>query len=158
MKGNLDVDFVMAIILFVSVYGLLYTLLPSATISFRNMADPLNPASQYFADVLVATPGIPPTWNSLANVNKLGLAYGNNVSSYANIIDATKVAAINNQLCSSLESKTDITLDFAIQIETSRASLGCNATIPKTARLIERIGYLKNGTNYDPAKIKIWTW
>ena len=158
MKGNMDVDFVMAVILFVSVYGLLYTLLPSATISFRNMGDPLGPASQYFADVLVTTPGIPPVWNSTANVNKLGFAYGNNISSYSNIIDAAKFTAINGVSCSTLKPKTDITLDFAIQIETSRINMSCTATIPKTARLIERLGYLKNGTNYDAAKIKIWTW
>ena len=45
MKGDINVDFVMAVILFVSVYAMLYVLLPAATISFKKTPDPLWTAS-----------------------------------------------------------------------------------------------------------------
>jgi hypothetical protein len=158
MKGDINVDFVMAVILFVSVYAMLYVLLPSATISFKKTPDPLATASYYFSDVLVTTPGIPAEWTSVSGVSRLGFAYGNNVTSYANILDARKVGAIDGQACSSLKTKTDLLLDFAIQVESSSKTYSCTATIPGIARLIERPGYLKNGTAYAPIKIKIWTW
>jgi len=158
MKGDINVDFVMAVILFVSVYAMLYVLLPSATISFKKTPDPLATASYYFSDVLVTTPGIPAEWTSVSGVSRLGFAYGNNVTSYANILDARKVGAIDGQACSNLKTKTDLLLDFAIQVESSSKTYSCTATIPGIARLIERAGYLKNGTVYSPIKIKIWTW
>lgn len=158
MKGDMNIDFVMAIILFVSVYAVLYTILPSATIGFKKTPDPLATASYYFSDVLVTTPGLPYYWNTTAGMTKLGLAYGTNVTSYPNIIDARKIGAIDGQSCISLMAKTDITLNFSIAIETTSKNYSCTATIPRIARLIERVGYVKNNTDYLPAKIKVWTW
>jgi len=158
MRGDLNIDFVMAIILFVSVYALLYTLLPSATISFKKTPDPLATASYYFSDILMTTPGIPINWTTVNEVSRLGLAYGNNVTIYPNILDAKKVGAIDGQTCSDLKAKTSITLDFAIRVESSSRNYSCTATIPKTARLIERVGYLRNNTDYAPVKVKTWTW
>jgi len=137
---------------------MLYVLLPAATISFKKTPDPLATTSYYFSDVLVTTPGIPAEWTSVSGVSRLGFAYGNNVTSYANILDARKVGAIDGQACSNLKTKTDLLLDFAIQVESSSKTYSCTATIPGIARLIERAGYLKNGTVYSPIKIKIWTW
>lgn len=158
MKGDMNIDFVMAIILFVSVYAVLYTLLPSATIGFKKTPDPLATASYYFSDVLVTTPGIPANWSTVASMTRLGLAYGTNATSYPNIIDARKIGAIDGQSCGSLKAKVDITLNFSIAIETNSRNYSCTATIPKVARLIERVGYVKNNTAYLPAKIKVWTW
>lgn len=158
MKGDLNVDFVMAVILFVSFYALLYTILPSATIGFTKNPDPLATASYYLADSLITTPGTPFNWSSMSDATRLGLTYSTTFFDYPNILDAKKVGALNSQTCSSLKSKTDVTLNFAIVIETDSATHSCTATIPKKARLIERVGYVKNGTNYSPAKIKIWTW
>ncbi len=158
MKGDMNIDFVMAIILFVSVYAVLYTVLPSATIGFKDTPDPLATASYYFSDVLVTTPGIPANWSTTAGMTRLGLAYGTNATSYPNIIDARKIGAINGQSCISLMVKTDITLNFSIAVETSSRNYSCTATVPRIARLIERVGYVKNNTDYLPAKIKIWTW
>ncbi len=158
MKGDINVDFIMAIMLFISVYAMLYILLPSSTIDFKKTSDPLATASYYFSDVLATTPGIPAYWNTTADVSRLGLAYGTNSTSYPNIIDARKIGAIDGQSCSILKSKTDLLLDFAIQVESSSKTYSCTATIPVTARLIERVGYLKNGTAYTPVKIKTWTW
>jgi len=158
MKGDINVDFVMAVILFVSVYAMLYMLLPAATISFKKTPDPLYTTGRFFSDILVTTTGIPANWTSIAELSSLGFAYGSNTTSYPNILDARKIGAIVNQNCSSLKQKTRILLDFAISIEVGSNTYSCNATIPKVARLMERVAYLKNGTNYSPAKVKIWVW
>jgi hypothetical protein len=162
MKGDLNIDFTMAIILFISVYAMLYILLPSATISFKKTPDPLQTASTYFADVLTVTPGIPANWSDLGTVTKLGLAYGSNVTSYPNIFDVNKILAINGQACSSLKPKTDMLLDFAIKVDCNTCGTGinysCTGTIPTIARLIERVGYIKNGSTYTHAKLQVWTW
>jgi hypothetical protein len=154
----MNIDFVMAIILFVSVYAVLYTILPSATISFKDTPDPLATASYYFSDSLVTAPGIPANWSTVAQMTRLGLAYGTNATSYPNIIDAKKIGAIDGVSCASLRAKTDITLNFSIQVEADNKNYSCVSAIPGIARLIERIGYVKNNTKYHPAKIKIWTW
>jgi hypothetical protein len=124
MKGDINVDFVMAVILFVSVYAMLYMLLPAATISFKKTPDPLWTASHYFADVLMTSPGIPSNWGTIGEVQRLGLAYGDNITSYSNILDAKKIGAIGGQTCSLLKSKTDTLLDFSIAVDIVNASAG----------------------------------
>ena len=158
MKGDINVDFVMAVILFVSVYAMLYMLLPAATISFKKTPDPFYTTGQFFSDVLLTSTGIPANWTTIAGVSKLGFAYGNNITSFPNILDARKVSAMVNQNCSLLKPKMDILLDFALSVEAGSATHSCNATIPKVARLMERVAYLKNGTQFTPAKVKIWIW
>jgi hypothetical protein len=158
MKGDMNIDFVMGVVLFVSVYAIIYIQLPSSTVSFRQTPDPLTTASYYFSDVIATTPGIPANWTTVGEMTRIGLAYGTNFTSYPNIIDIKKAAAIDGQACSSLKAKTTITLNFAIIVNSNFRNYSCTATIPKVARLIERMGYLKNGTAYSPATIKTWTW
>jgi len=158
MKGYMDVDFVLAVILFVTVYSLLYTMLPSMTISFRETPDPIATTSAYFSDELMFTPGIPANWTTLGQATRLGLTYGTRTISYPNILDINKIASIDGQDCATLRAKTDVTLNFVIIVESSVHNYSCSRTLPATARLIERVGYVKNSTNYYPAKMKLWTW
>jgi hypothetical protein len=81
--------------------------------------------------------------------------YFNGTVDEARISNITRSAAWIN---ASYLSENDAFINYGLEESGVSGTYSCSSTIPKKARLIERIGYLKNGTEYTPIKVKIWTW
>jgi hypothetical protein len=76
-------------------------------------------------------------------------------------IDEWKVTNVSKSVYwinASYLSENDAFINYGLEESGVSGTYSCSSTVPKKARLIERIGYLKNGTEYTPIKVKIWTW
>ena len=75
-----------------------------------------------------------------------------------NILDYTKLKAINGTSCDSLKSKTIMNVNFKINVKTSKANFSCTAAAPASARLIERVVSVYNGYNYESGVLQLYMW
>jgi hypothetical protein len=137
-KGVLPYDFAVAMILFTSVYAAIFISLPSISAVSKKFQDPFYSNAFHLSESFISNKG-----SGLISVRR-------------NIFEIDKAVALNNSLCTDI--KTDITKNFKLSIETSTVTYGCNATVPATARLVERSIYIKDGLSYTPAKLRVWVW
>jgi hypothetical protein len=159
MRGALDYDFSIAIVLFITVYASLYTVLPSFIGGLAEpRQDPYLAEARYFSDRLVLTPGEPQDWSDISLVEKLGLAYYD-ATYYPNILDYDKVTQLPLQDCGALKEKLGADLDFKISVVTQANTWSCNSTEePMSPKLVQRMAYLYDGLTYTPARLDFWVY
>ena len=155
-RGSTDFDFILSIVLFSMAYFSLFTFLPNMTLSSSDQSDLLLQESGYLSTVLVKSPGYPENWANINNADKLGFGYYN-ITYYPNILDNDKVQSLTTVTCNSLRAKTDINLNFSINVQTT-TGFNCTGTIPDYARRIDRAVYTFNGTHYSPAVFQLYVW
>ncbi len=124
-KGTLNYDFIIATILFLTVY---VTMIQTSIYSFASIGqkrDIFTHESEVLTEMLVKTPGHPVNWESLSEVNQLGLTLyqrGNN----PNILDMKKLEVINSSKCSDLKGLTPISADVNINFTMDNTTYACN--------------------------------
>ena len=155
-KGNTDFDFILSIALFSIAYVSIFTFLPYITLSSSDQSDFILHESDYLSTILVKSPGYPKNWTDINNVVKLGFSYYDNTY-YPNILDYKKIESLTGVTCNSLRTKTEIDLNFSINIKAD-ISYNCTGTIPDYARRIDRTAYTFNGTHYIPTVFQLYTW
>lgn len=158
-RGAIEYDFVIATVLFLTVYAMLFASMPHISVNFRSLEDPAHTAAVYLSEKAVASPGYPKAWTSIASASELGFAYYNG-QLFANVLDANKVGQLPAYSCASLASKTPLSnkLSFKIRVENASVGFECTASVPQNARVVERPAYLKNNSLFLPYKVKVWTW
>ena len=161
-KGVLNIDFIVAFILFIVVYFSIFQSMLFFSIGSREAPDELLMESRYFSDILVKSGGYPKNWTEISPISLeyLGFAYYNRTT-YPNILDKKKVEELTSQNCLDLLEYTDLTINFIVIIETEKGiSYGCIAAVgsPSDVRTIERVVYLFDGQNYTSSKLILQTW
>ena len=157
-RGDVNFDFSIALVLFMIVYAGLFSSLPSATTSFQKNRDALATSTVFLTESLVAAPGIPKNWTTFDENQKLGLAFYNSTF-FPNVIDVDKALQLSLRNCSEWYNKTTVTLEFKIAVINNTASVfECNNTVPRTARITDRMAFLKNASAYTPVTLRVYTW
>jgi hypothetical protein len=157
MKGDIDYDFIFAFVLFLSMYLSVFNIIPFLTISSNEEPDSLSMEASYLSEQLVKSPGEPFSWNTVSSNENLGLAYY--FYTYKpNVLDYSKLLAINGTSCDSLKAKTIMNVNFMINVKTQKATLNCTGTPSSTARLVERIVTVYDGYGYWPGTLQLYVW
>ena len=156
MRGSTDYDFILSIALFAVVYVSIFTFLPYMTLSSSDQQDLLFHESDYLSSVLIKSPGYPKNWTDVNNVVKLGLSYYE-TTYYPNILDYDKVQNLTGVTCNSLRAKSDIDLNFSINVKADY-NYNCTGSIPDYARRVDRPVQIYNGSSYEPAVFQLYVW
>lgn len=124
-RGTLNYDFIVATILFLIVY---VTMIQTSIYSFANIgqgADIFTEESDVLTGLLVKTPGYPVDWESINEVDQLGLTLyrrGNN----PNILDFKKLEKINETDCAALKKLTPVKARVDIEFTAGNTTYACN--------------------------------
>lgn len=156
MKGDIDFDFILSIVLFLIIYIIIFQTISFLTLGARETPDIYSMEIVQLSEQFMKSAGSPEIWD-LANVTKLGFAYYNE-SCKQNILDYNKIILINNTDCSNLTEKTATTVKFNIKFETNNYVLNCSNAPKSTARIVERSGMVYDGNTYEPIKMRLYVW
>lgn len=162
-KGTLNIDFIVAFVLFIVVYFSIFQSMLFFSTGSREAPDELLMESRYFSDVLVESAGYPKNWTEINPTlpKYFGLAYYNRTT-HPNILDKKKVEEMVSYNCQTLQlNKTDLVINFMITVSTKETSYSCVVAVgtpPSDARVIERVVYLFDGQNYTSSKLILQTW
>ncbi len=157
MKGQLYIDFVLALALFVFVYSSVFGYIAFFTAGYRQNTDEFTFESRVLSNDFVEGAGYPSYWQSYSQANTLGFAWFN-TSIYPNIIDKVKFNAAAGQSCDTLKTKTDISTNFKIELESNNTNISCSGTAPNNARRIERTVFVYDGMNITGGIFRIYMW
>ena len=156
MKGDVDYDFILAFVMFISIYTSVFQMLPYMTSGSNEAKDIILMESTHLSETLVKSPGYPRDWNA-TSVTKLGLAYYGETYR-PNILDYYKITEINGTDCAGYADAVDTAIGFKITVVTNAYSLGCSNTPDAYARVIERPVMVYNGVSYEPGIMRLHTW
>ncbi len=157
LKGISGYDFVISLALFAIVYLYLFNFLPFLTTGARHSNDVLLEETMQLSNAIVKSAGYPENWTTVSSMELLGLCYYDKVT-YERILDKKKLEAVTGANCSDLKPKTTTNLNFAFEITTRYGTYSCTATIPQTARIMQRTAYVFDGYASTPAVVKVYTW
>lgn len=157
MRGQLYVDFVLAIALFMFVYATIFGYIAFFTAGYRQTTDEFSMESKYLSNTFVESAGYPKYWQSYSEVSSLGFAWFN-TSIYPNFIDKVKFNAAAAQSCDTLNSKTDVTVHFKIELEMNKTNSSCSGTAPSNARRIDRTVSIYDGMNITGGIFRLYVW
>jgi hypothetical protein len=158
MRGQLHIDFMLALALFMFVYAMIFGYIAFFTTGYRQTTDEFTFEARHLSNVFVESAGYPKDWDTFSEVSTLGFARLNS-SIYPGVIDTKKVVAISSQSCSDLKSKTDVTMNFKITLELNRTlNVSCSGTAPANARMIDRPVFAFDGMNFSSAIFHLQVW
>jgi hypothetical protein len=157
-KGNMGLEFVIAVTLFLMAFWFIYLqstflLLPK---TMRN--DVRQPGADFVASKLVMDPGYksgaptPEDWDNVTGYDDLGFALYD-LGTKANVLDRDKLDAVNGTACNTLKMSV-FKGDFAYEVE-SNHKWSCVASFTKDA-FVQRAVYVKSGGAYWDGVIKVW--
>lgn len=124
-KGTMSYDFVIAIIMFLTVYVTMIqtSLYPMADVKMTE--DIYKGEINLMTETTVKTPGEPSNWTEMDQVERFGLALskeGNN----PNILDLKKLEELDETNCSVVREKTPIDTGMNISFTVNNKTYSCN--------------------------------
>ncbi|MCD6522789.1 MAG: hypothetical protein J7K68_03490 [Candidatus Diapherotrites archaeon] len=152
-KGSLNIEFVIAVTLFISAFWVLY-LQGSTFITQRIVRNDVRyPAMYMFSEKIMKEAGEPKDWNATNTYTTFGLAYYDG-KTYASILDENKLDAMNGSACPTMELFNGI--DFAIKVRTKAKVWECTTNIKKITSIQRPVYVRMNSGAYKEGVIYVW--
>lgn len=117
-------DFIVAVVMFLAVYTIMLETSIYPLAGTERTTDIYTSESRLVTEILTKTPGYPPNWTTLSEVDQLGLTRyhkGNNPQ----ILDVNKLEVLNDSYCSELNSKLPVNTSIKIKINARNKTYEC---------------------------------
>ncbi len=124
-KGQLEYDFLLAIIMFLIIYTTFMTTVTYPLAGIKQTQDIYTRESKLHRQIITRTPGNPSNWTQINQVNQIGLTLnqrGNNPQ----ILDLQKLQEINNTKCTTIQEKLPTSTNIHISFTTQNKTYECN--------------------------------
>ncbi|MEM3412252.1 MAG: hypothetical protein QW735_00940 [archaeon] len=148
MKGTLDFDFMMSLLLFLTIYFSVYLFLPDLMQDVLSTKDYRQSIVSNIAEYIISQPGFPENWTNISDAELFGLA----VSGERNIISLEKAKALHNQPCDLI--KTPLEFKVKVKVVAGNTEFSCEGYQNFTR--IRRNVFIFDGENYTQGVVEVY--
>ncbi len=157
-KGTVSYDFIVAIVMFITIYATLMLTVTYPLTDTRVRRDQFEGETFLLTDLVTKNPGYPANWTQMDQVELFGLALhkeGNN----PHILDMGKLVELNNTDCITIKEKVPLDSYLYISMDVQGRVYECNVEGQVAPERHEKTSfYVWNGTEYLMGQGRIHVW